>query len=139
MKRFLAVLVLAMVAAAAIASDAVEPASCAITNSRTDGVSYAPGQFYRGTTLLLTNCAVQTTGTVVQGLSGVTIDLNWGTAATSHHFSGTAQVTNLGTWWASFTVPTNWEAPYLQVKLTDTSTNVYIYPWRMFSTAAAMQ
>jgi hypothetical protein len=142
---------MAMVAAAAvglfavgavIAADAVEPAQATVVSVRDEGVAYINStEYYRGTTLLLTNCAVYsgtTTNTARQGLDGVSIELKWGSASTNATFAGTVQSTN-GLWWASFTIPTNWEAPNLQIKLTDSvSTNVYIYPWKLVHTKAGM-
>ena len=121
------------------AADAVEGAQCSFTNNRGDSVSYVSStEFYRGSTILFTNCMFQTTGTATQGLDGVTIEMRWGTAGSNNAYTGTAQVAASGTWWLSFTMPTNWEDPFIQMKLTDSNTNSYIYPWKKILSKAAL-
>jgi len=39
-----------------------------------------------------------------------------------------------GAWWFLTTVPTNYQNPYVQIKVTDSNTNIYIYPWKIIST-----
>ena len=121
------------------AGDAVSPASCTYTNSRTDTASYVSDtEYYRGSTLLFTNCLILTTGGATQGLDGVTVEMRWGSTAASLCYTGTVQSAAAGTWWYSFTVPTNYEAPNIQIKVTDSNTNSYIYPWRLVHTKLAM-
>lgn len=142
MMMMVAGLAMIIVAAVAVASDAVEPASASFNCLREEGEAYISGvQYYRGTSILLTNCVLYagaTTNSARQGLTDVTIDLNWGTAASNIHYTGTVIAATAGTWWASFTIPTNWEAPFLQVKITDVNTNVYIYPWKLISTKGSL-
>lgn len=141
MKRTIAVMVIAgtMFLGSVRAADSVEPASCTFTNSRTTAVSYVNDtEYYRGTSILFTNCVLLTTNGVIQGLDGVTIELKWGTSATNHTFSPSVQVAADGTWTLATTIPTNWEAPNIQIKITDSLTNSYIYPWRMVHTKASM-
>lgn len=122
-----------------LAADSVEPASCTFTNNRNDTISYVTDtEYYRGTSILFTNCVLQTTGTVAQGLSAVTVELKWGTSATNHTYTANVQDAAAGKWWLSMTIPTNWEAPNIQIKVTDAATNSYIYPWKLVHTKASM-
>jgi hypothetical protein len=133
--------VVAGVIGLATAGDAVEPAKGAVVCVRDEGVAYINAtEYYRGTTLLLTNCVVYsgTTTNTPQGLSNVTVTCKFGLSTTNVTFSGTVASAAAGTWWASFSVPTNWEAPYLQVQITDENTNTFIYPWKMVRTKAGM-
>jgi hypothetical protein len=121
-------------------ADAVSPASCTFTNSRTDTLSYVSDtQFYRGSSLLFTNCLILTTGNTTQGLDGVIVELRWGDSSANNCYTGIVQSAAGGTWYKSITVPTNWEAPNIQLKVTDTNGNSYIYPWRLIHTKAALQ
>ncbi len=136
MKKFLVLGVCCLVLLAAVrfasADDVVLPAQCAFTNNRADGVMYvSDAEFYKGATILFTNCMLQTTGTSTQGLTGVTVEMKWGSTSSSNCYTGTTQVAASGTWWLSITAPTNWDAPNIQVKVTDSVTNSYIYPWKL--------
>jgi hypothetical protein len=120
---------------------ALDPQSCTITNLRDEADSYiSTYEFYRGQTLLLTNCiayaGTSATGTV-QNLTNLTLTVKIGTETTNVSFSATAQVYTAGTWTASFTLPTNWVAPNLWFQLTDTATNVYVYPLKKIRTRAS--
>jgi hypothetical protein len=124
-----------------MAGDAVEPAKGAVICLREEGLSYINAtEYYRGTTLLLTNCTLYagSTTNTPQGLSNVTIQCKFGLPATNITFAGTVANASAGTWWASFTVPTNWESPFLQVQITDENTNTFIYPWKMLHTKAGL-
>jgi hypothetical protein len=124
------------------AADAVEPASATVVCLRDEGVAYINAtEYYRGTTILFTNCilyAGTTTASARQGLDAVTIECKWGVSGTNHTFAGTVQSATGGLWWASFNAPTNWESPFLQVKITDSLTNNYIYPWKMIHTKSSL-
>ena len=123
----------------AFAGDAVTPATCTFTSARTDTQSYVSDtEYYRGSSLLLTNCLILTTGGATQGLDAVTVEVRWGSTASMLCYTGTVQSAAAGTWWMSFTVPTNYEAPNIQIKVTDSNTNSYIYPWRLVHTKQAM-
>ncbi len=94
-KLLLCLISAALFAVALWASDAVEPATLTITNVRDEVVANASDAFYyKGTTLLLTNCAILTddTNSARQGLSEVDIELKIGNAVTSTAFAGSAQV-----------------------------------------------
>ena len=126
----------------AMAVDEVVPASCAVTSLRGEAVAYISStEFYQDSTLRLTNCVVYagaTTNSAVQGLDGVTITVSVGTSSTNVAYTGAAIVAADGTWWADVVVPSFVTASYLQVKLTDGSTNTYIYPWKGIRTKPAM-
>jgi len=141
MKKLVAVVMLgvSLIAGPVQAADAVEPPMLSFTNARSSTVSYiSDTEYYRGTSLLFTNCVLQTTNGAIQGLDGVTIELKWGTTATNHTFVPTVQDAATGKWFLNMTVPTNWEAPNMQIKVTDANTNSYIYPWRLIHTKASM-
>jgi hypothetical protein len=134
-----AAVVLGAIGLSLLAADAVEPATCSFTNARDTALSYVNDtEYYRGTSVRFTNCMLQTTGGATQGLDGVTIELKWGTTATNHTFSPTVQSAAAGTWYLTMSVPTNWEAPNIQIKVTDSGTNSFIYPWRLVHTKASM-
>jgi hypothetical protein len=117
-----------------LAADEVVPASLTITNLRDEATDFAtPVEFFKGTSLRLTNCvafAGTTTNSARQGLTDVTIEVKVGNTTTSATYSGTAQVATNGTWFCDVTVPTNSGACSLQVKITSATTNSYIYPWK---------
>ena len=121
----------------ASAADAVVPASLTINNVRDEGMVYATdASFFEGTTLLLTNCVMfsgTTTNSARQGLSEVTIQVKVGNATTSTAYTGSAQIATNGTWSCLAAVPTNSGQCYLQVKITDSTTNSYIYPWKQLN------
>lgn len=122
------------------AADAVQPTTATFSCLRDEGVAYINAtEYYRGVSMAFTNCLLYATNTAtaLQGLSGVTLEMKWGLPTTNLTFTPVAQTTN-GVWCLSFTCPTNWESPYLQIKITDANTNSYIYPWKMIHTKAAL-
>jgi len=120
-------------------ADSVDPATITCTNNRNDTLTYLSDAIYfKGASLLWTNCSLQTTGTVAQGLSGVTIQMKWGSASSNVTFSPVVTSTNLGKWSLNMTVPTNWDQPAIQIKITDAQTNSFIYPWRLIHVKDAM-
>jgi hypothetical protein len=134
---------LAMMAASwAWADDSISPASVSYTSLRDEGNAYISSvSYYRGQSILLTNCVLYSgtsTSTPVQGLSGVTVKLKWGTSASSSNIAATVQSTNAGTFWAKFMVPTNWEAPFLEVTITNAAGEAYTYPWKLVNTKAGL-
>lgn len=134
--------VLGLLGLASQGADAVEPASIGVTNVRDEVVGYASTTtFYSGATLRLTNCVMYagtSTNAAVQGLDGVTIDVSIGNTSSNVDYVGSVVVTNLGTWWCDVVLPTWTQNPYLQVKITDTETNVYIYPWKRLIVSEAL-
>lgn len=121
----------------AFAADSVIPASLTITNLRDEAVAYASDAwFFEDTTLRLTNCVLfagTTTNAAKQGLSQVTVQLKAGNTTTSATYIGTAQVESNGTYSCDLIVPAYSGTCYLQVKVTDASTNSYIYPWKILN------
>ena len=119
------------------AADAVEPASVAVTSLRGEAiVAVSQSSFFEGTTLRLTNniaYAGTTTNSARQGLSNVVIEVRVGSLTTNVPYSGTVASATNGTWWCDIQIPTNLSSVYLQLKLTDATTNSYIYPWKVIN------
>lgn len=117
-------------------ADSVTPESCTVTNLRSEAQGkVGAGDYYRGTTLLLTNCLMYSgtsTNSGRQGLSGVTIEVRVGDTDTNVAYTANVANTN-GEWSCSIAVP-NLQSAWLQVKITDGSGNVYIYPWKTLTT-----
>lgn len=123
----------------AVADDVVTPAQTTFTNNRSDNVTSIDGEeYYKGTSLLFTNCVLQTTGTNRQGLANVTVELKIGQGTNSTCYTGAVQVAAQGTWAKQITVPTNYPNPYLQIKITDSQGTSYIYPWKLLTVKSAM-
>lgn len=125
------------------AADSVEPSSTSITNIRDEADQTIPGEFFVDSTLLLTNNVMfsDSVGITNQGLDGITIEVRVGRPSTNVLFLGTPIVTNLGTWWVSFPVPSDVIADQfnVQVKIIDLQTNTFIYPWKKFNTKDALE
>lgn len=117
---------------------ALDPQYVTVTNLRNETADQwvSSVEFYTGQKIVFTNCIASsgTTSSTRQDLTGVTIAVSVGTVATNQDFTGTATLATNGTWGASFTLPTNWVNPYVWVKLTDTSTNVFVYPRKVIRT-----
>ena len=142
MKRLLTVAVVGLLFVWPVrAADTVEPANVTIRSVRGEAVSAISSEvFYDGSSLLFTNCVClsDTAGIVTQGLDTVTITLNIGSTVTNVEYDGTAGSGNTN-WSASITVPTNITGTInVQVKLTDATTNIYIYPWKTLAHKEAM-
>lgn len=124
------------------AADAVEPCYVVMTNIRNEAVGYVSEEsFYRSVTLRFTNCVAKagtTAGSAAQGLDGVTVQVKIGTATNDTvAYTGSVQVAASGTWFCNVTTPTGTTA-YVQVKLTDSQTNSYIYPWKVIKTKPSL-
>jgi hypothetical protein len=106
----------------------------AVTSLRGEAIlAVSQSSFFEGTTLRLTNCVLYagtTTNSARQGLTDVSIDVRVGSLTTNVPYVGAVASATNGTWWCDISVPTNVSSCYLQVKLTDSTTNVYIYPWK---------
>lgn len=146
-ERIIALLCLIMAVSVCVAvDDAVTPASTTYDSIRGEAVtSIAGGSFYRGTTLIFTNCMCfsDTAGVVTQGLSNVTVTLTVGNGTTSTDHTATCYdesgdgTTNV--FWVSFTVPTNITSSMsVQTKITDANTNIFIYPWKVLQHKASL-
>jgi hypothetical protein len=124
------------------ADDSILPATVSYSSLRDEGNAYISSvSYYRGQMLLLTNCVLYsgtTTNAGVQGLTGVTVKLKWGTSASSSNIAANVQSAAAGTWWARFMVPTNWEAPFLEVSITNAAGEAYTYPWKLVNTKAGL-
>ena len=134
----------AMLSALCLFADTVAPASVTFTNARADVVNGTVSQTYyvEGTTLLMTNCVIYsggTTSSAVQGLDGVAIEIRIGDLFSSTAYTGTVISAASGTWWTSITVPTNYASTFLQLKITDASTNSFIYPLRIIRTVQPLR
>jgi hypothetical protein len=122
----------------------VTPANTSITFLRGDtSVEVSGGPFYKGVTLLLTNCVLYagaTTNLGVQDLTSCSITCKVGSVTTAYVTSaGTVQSAAAGTFWVSFTVPTNLDnAAILQVTVYDNAGNSYTYPWKNISIRSAL-
>jgi len=143
MKRLSAMLIMGLlVMATPGVASSVTPQSVTFTNIRDEAQAYcSETYYYQGTTLVLTNCVMYSgtsTNSARQGLTAVTIEVRVGATTTNVPYTGTAIVATNGTWWCNITVPTFVSTPYLQVKVTDASTNTYIYPWKIIHTLEAL-
>jgi hypothetical protein len=117
---------------AAVAGHSVEPTTATFNSVRGEAQASVSGTFYKSTTLVLTNCVMYsgtTTNTARQGLDAVTVEVRAGTTDSNTAYTATVSDTN-GIWGCRLTIP-NLPSSYLQVKITDASTNVYIYPWKV--------
>ena len=136
----MAVIAVVVLAVAANAADAVEPATLTFTNTRADAQAYASSEYYyEATTLRLTNCVAQTTNAIAQGLDSVTVEVRVGTTVTNIAYTGTVQVATGGVWDCDVTIPSDLATTYIQTKLTDNGTNIYIYPWKMLRTKQPLE
>jgi len=126
-------------AASAFAADAVEPANATATFVRGESAgSISAGTIYRGATLNLTNMVCCTTNSAtVQGLSGVTVQVSVGNLSTNIDYSATVQVAASGTWHCTVVVP-DLSSFIVQCKITDGSTNSYIYPPKTMTAETSM-
>jgi len=123
------------------ASDAVVPATIAVTNFRDEAIgNISAVEYYNGSSLLFTNCVLYAgtdTNSARQGLSNVAIEVKIGNTATSETYAATSTATN-GVWSCPVTVPTFAGYTYVQIKVTDVNTNVYIYPWKILNRKSAL-
>ena len=138
--KILGAVIIAVLLSVCGADAQLDPASVAMTNTRGDtSQAFVPGGIYfDGTTLLFTNClACVAASTNIQDLTDITIDITVGNAATNDDYVGTAMVATSGTWWVSFTVPTQstMASPQIQTKLTHTNGTIYIYPLKVLRTS----
>jgi len=123
------------------ADSQVEPQTCTFTNKRAEAaqsVTWA-GTLYRSGTVLFTNCLLyaDSLGLTVQTLTNVTVQVSVGSLTTNIDYTATVLSTNGGTWFKSVTVPdlASWT---IQVKITDSLTNTYIYPAKVMTAEQSM-
>jgi hypothetical protein len=125
------------------AGSAVEPASCTVTNYRTEGISaVSSAEYYVGSTLRLTTCVAYASGTDTNGtlqmLTNVTIEVTIGNTSTSTVYAGSVTDPARGLWGASVGVSNYTGQLYMQLKLTDENTNSFIYPWKTITKKSAL-
>jgi hypothetical protein len=141
--KWLAIMLLAFLTVwPAQAADSVEPASCVMTNKRSEAEVAIPGTYYKSTTLLFTNCVMHsgTTTNARQGLDGVTVLATISDGAYSSNITATAISTNLGTYWFSLNLATNFaNQANVQIKITDGDGNAYLYPWKVLNLRSPLQ
>lgn len=118
-------------------ADAVVAANVTITNLRdTASIELASaGVFFQGDSILLTNCVIytgSTTSSPVQNLDGVAITVTVGSETLTVTNTGTAMVTNLGTWWATSSIPVGVNPAYIEVTVSNES--IYTHQWQKLST-----
>lgn len=125
------------------AADAVEPSNTAMINLRGEAIkAVSPSAFFSGSTLRLTNCTLyagETTNSARQGLDAVAIELRVGTLLSNTVYAATVSSASNGTWTCDVLVPTNQSSVYLQVKLTDAATNIFIYPWKTLNVSQPLE
>ena len=116
---------------------ALNPAMVTVTNIRDEAeANISSTEFVRGESLLFTNCVAysgSSTSSVKENLTGLTVVISIGIPSTNNIFTGTTQIATNGTWYATVTVPTNWDTPWVEIKLTN-STTVYSYPLKTMKT-----
>jgi hypothetical protein len=142
-KLLSAVAVLGLVGVAAFAADAVEPVSVAITNKRAEAAATISGlgTVYQGTTLVFTNCQLyaDAAGTTKQGLDGVTVQIAVGTLTTNITYTATTQgAASNGLWFCTGVAVPQLTGFFVQVKVTDSLTNSFIYPNKAINTEQSM-
>lgn len=145
-KGIIALMCLVLSASVCFGDDAVTPASTTYDSIRGEAVTtIAGGSFYRGTTLIFTNCMTftDTSGVVTQGLANVTVTVTVGNGTTSTDYTancydeGGDGTTNV--FWVTFTVPTNITSSMsVQTTLTDANTNIFVYPWKVLQHKATL-
>ncbi len=140
--KFLPILLLLSLVWPVTAADSVEPQSVTITNYRGEAtitISSA-GAIYQGGTLRFTNSVLYATTTntpVIQGLSGITVEVAAGNTSTSIVYNATVMSTNAGTWACDIVVPALSEF-LVQVRITDAATNMFIYPSKQFQAVQSL-
>jgi hypothetical protein len=125
-------------AAPGLAADTVAAANATFTNIRGEAVGTVSGSYYRGATLNLTNCVACTTNAAtIQGLDSVTVMVSVGNLTTNIDYTATVQVAASGTWHCTVAVP-DLASFSIQVKVTDSLTNSYIYPAKVMAAEQSM-
>ena len=131
-----------MICGMALAGDGVAPASTNIINRRTDtGTgSISSTVFYKGSTLLFTNCYMFTASGATQGLDEVVVDINIGNTSSNVAYTGNVYVVSSVTnkWWRSVEIPDITGTMSVQIKVTDANTNIYIYPWQNLAVKSSL-
>jgi hypothetical protein len=128
--------VIGLVAAIALAD--VAPQTCTFTNLRNQATSAADPNgvtFWRGDSLVLTNCVLSSTTTnwgARQDLTMCVVTCKVGSTDSSAAYAGVVQSTN-GLYSTTFTVPGTGTV-YVQTTVTATNTGAsYTYGWKLLS------
>jgi len=120
------------------AGDAVAPATTNVINARGESEVTIGGVYFSGSTLLLTNCWMYSDGgSTTQYLAGVTVELRVGNVTETNVYTGIVYASAAAYtdhWGCSITVPDLSGTINVQTKITDSSTNIYIYPWKRLAT-----
>ena len=143
MKRFITIIIVTMaLVTAAMAGDAVEPASTNVVNTRGEGELRIGGSYFRGTTLLLTNCYMFADGgSMTQYLDGVTVEISVGNSTFTNVYTGTVYASSAAytdMWWQAISVPELTGKISVQTKITDVNTNIFIYDLKPLSTQVSL-
>jgi hypothetical protein len=126
--------ILAAILSLTCAAHALEPAALAIVSVREEPVANASETyFYSGHPLLLTNCIAYSgasTSSAPQNLSNVAVIVKLGVPTNNVAYTGAVANAAAGTWWARIeALPTNWDAPYLFLQLTNAA-ETFGYPFK---------
>lgn len=145
MKRLIAIAMLAGILAGVCRGDSpVVPDSVTFTNTRGDTAgALISGSYYRGQTLSITGCVLYagaSTNSAYQGLTNVTVECKIGDTSTANTYTGVVDTASTPNKWSLMLTafPTNWTTPSLQIKITDSGNNSYVYPLRAWSTKATL-
>lgn len=121
---------------------AVTAPTLTITNLYGTGGSASSVEYFRGSTLILTQCvayAGATTSAARQNLTGASVVLRIGAVEYSKVATGQVDTATSGVWSCSFTVPTNSLVSYnIQLTVADTNATV-IYPWQSITTKEPLE
>lgn len=140
MKRWIAIVMLAALVGVCRADSQVVPDSTTFTNTRGDTAgTLISGSYYRGQTLSMTGCVLYagaSTNSAYQGLTNVTVEVKIGDTASANTYTGVVDTASTPNKWSVMlsAFPTNWPGPNLQIKVTDSGNNSYVYPLRVWST-----
>ncbi len=116
-------------------TSALEPAVLSIASVREEPVANASETyFYAGHPLLLTNCVAYSgtsTSSAPQNLSNVAVIVQLGVPTNNVAYTGAVANAAAGTWWARIeALPTNWDAPFLFLQLTNAA-ETFGYPFKI--------
>jgi hypothetical protein len=145
MKKNLLSILLGVVAGTVVVLNAfaLDPANTTVTFRRSDpSETVTGGPFYKGATLLLTNCVLyaDTTTNSPQNLTDCTVVAKVGSTTLAYvTATGTVQSAAAGTFYVSFSVPTNLDnSAILQVQITHTNGTSYIYNWKSIALRSSL-
>jgi hypothetical protein len=88
--------------------------------------------------LVFTNCVLLTAAGGTQGLHTCSVQMNWGLSTTNLAYACSISGTSSNLWNLTMNVPTNWEAPNIQMKVWDSFGSTNVYPWKLINTKASL-